>query len=124
MACVPATSGGGDRALQGARIWEFSGAGNYVSRIRTCPAWTNRGRNCDDPRGFGRPVSIRGQPVPTVVSFFPGGGIRNSRTLRGRTGCCGRGDRDSGKNGPALQRGGTPSIEGGTRPPTFRRRSG
>src|SRR5216684_5817141 len=124
MACVPAKSRGGDRALQGARIWESSGAGNYVSWERTCPAGTNRGRNWPDPRGVGGPVGHGGQPIPTVVSLFPGGGMRDSGTLRGRTGCCGRGDRNSGKNGRALQRGGTTSIEGGPGPPRFRRRSG
>jgi class 3 adenylate cyclase/ribosomal protein L40E len=98
MANATATSGDGDRGVQGARIWEHSGAGNYVSRIRTCPAGTNGGRNCADARRFGRPVGHGSQPIPTAVSLFPGGGMRDSGTLRGRTSGCGRGDYNNGKN--------------------------
>ena len=74
-------------------------------------------------RRFGRPVGHRGHPIPTVVPLLPGGGMRDRGTLRGRTGCCGGGDRNSGKNGRALQRGGAASIEGRINSPRFRRRS-
>src|SRR5262249_16243718 len=62
--------------------------------------------------------------IPNHLSFLPSEGIRDSRALRGRIGCRGRGDRNSGKDGRAPLRSGTASIEGRLGSPTFRRRNG
>ena len=58
------------------------------------------------------------------IRLAPSEGIRDSRALGGRIGCCGRGDRNSGKNGRAPPQSRTASIEGRIGPPTFRCRNG